>query len=86
MAKKEKAEFEGNLPVEEADKIGENEIIEIQPEASEYKGAYRCKRDDRLYALAIKDDPIRGRTHHARNTGFFWEGTKAEFEDQFVKE
>ena len=84
MAKHAKDQATG-LPVA-PEKVTVNEIEEIQPEVSEYSGTYRNKNDDMIYALAIKEDPIRGRTHHARNTGWFWEGTKAEFEANFVKE
>lgn len=71
-------EVEDDLPV--------GELVEELPPASAYKGRYRQKKDGRVYALAIVDDFIRGRTHKARNTKYFWEGTKSEFEDQFVKE
>lgn len=62
------------------------ELVEELPPASAYKGRYRQKKDQRVYALAVVDDFLRGRTHKARNTRYFWEGTKAEFEAQFVKE
>lgn len=61
------------------------EIVEVQPAAADYTGTYECKRDGLIYALAIKEDNIRGKAYHARNKGFFWEGTKEEFEKQFVK-
>lgn len=74
------------LPDAPAQSTGGNEVSEVLPKASEYSGRYRNKRDGFVYALAVVDDFIRGRTHKARNTNWFWEGTRAEFEEQFVKE
>lgn len=53
------------------------------PPDSEFKGSYKKKSDGESYALAkVLDDP-QGRTHKLKNTLHSWEGTEAEFKDQF---
>lgn len=74
------------LPEAPAQSTGGSEISEVLPKASEYAGRYRKKSDGMTYALAVVEDGIRGRTHKARNTNWFWEGSRTEFEEQFVKE
>lgn len=76
---------EGLPEVEEMDDAPKD-LTEVWPEAKDYKGRFRKKSDGLIYALAVTDDTIRGRTHKARNTKFTWEGSRTEFEDQFVKE
>lgn len=81
-----KFEKETGLPIAPERVAGMNELIQEPPALKDYKGTYRKKDDGLVYALAVTQDDVRGRTHHARNTQWQWNGTKAEFEAQFVKE
>jgi len=75
----------------------ETEKLIEQPSASEYKGAYRNRKDGYLYKHAIQDHPM-GKTHKAIverqegpdgtliHSGLFWEGTDEEFRNTFDRE
>lgn len=73
------------LPVAVVEELDTVDAGDFEPDDSEFSGTYQYKRDNLVYALAIVPLDIRGRTYHARNTLRRWSGTKAEFEDQFVK-
>ncbi len=80
---------------------GDSESSIKQPEASEYKGKYRNRKDGYLYKHCVAEHAM-GKTHKAIvekqtrknekgedelvHTGLFWEGTPEEFRDTFDKE
>lgn len=55
------------------------------PADSEYKGTYKGK-DGEKYALAVREDEPSEKTHFLKNSRHFWNGTLAEFKDQFEKD
>lgn len=64
---------------------------EVPDDLDEYKGKYKYRRDgefkDEVFGLKIvPDDEVRAhKTHHAKSPRGFWDGTEAEFRDQFDK-
>lgn len=48
-------------------------------------GVFKKKSDGEEYALSIKKDAVTGRTHYAKNSAHFWNGTEADFDEQFSK-
>lgn len=48
-------------------------------------GVFKKKSDGEDYALAIKKDALSGRTHYAKNSAHFWNGTEGDFDEQFSK-
>ena len=73
------------LPVVEVND-DKNEIPFVQVDDAQYSGKYRKLSDGHLYALAIQPNCPYEKTHKAKNNRFFWEGTEAQFNDQFRKE
>jgi hypothetical protein len=54
-----------------------------QPKDSEFKGNYKKTDSGEPYALAVVSDDALGRTHKAKNSLHYWEGTAQEFKNQF---
>lgn len=61
-------------------------VVGATPEDTAYKGRYTKHDDGEPYALAIDKEATDGRTHFAKNSAHFWNGTEAEFRAQFEKE
>lgn len=58
----------------------------LPPPADEaFSGSYKRDSDGLVYALAVHEPDTYGRTHTAKNSAFFWQGTKEEFRQQFEK-
>jgi hypothetical protein len=77
-----------NIPEIKSD-ISASNIPQVgnRPDVSKFSGSYTKASDGEEYALAVVDDDPLGRTHKALNSMHYWEGTKAEFREQFdVKE
>lgn len=56
------------------------------PKDEDYtEGVFKKKSDGEDYAIAIKKDALSGRTHYAKNSAHFWNGTESEFDEQFSK-
>jgi len=64
---------------------------EVPTDLNEYKGKYKYRRDGEfkgeVFGLKIvPDNEVRAhKTHHAKSPRGFWDGTEAEFRDQFDK-
>lgn len=54
---------------------------EVMPE--KYSGIYINKNDGEPYGKAVIADEPNGRTHFAKNTVHFWNGTEEEFNQTF---
>lgn len=63
-----------------------NEVNVTQPDPNDYKGKFLKESDGEVYGLCVVENDPLGRTHKARNDEHFWEGTKAEFKEQFEKQ
>lgn len=50
-----------------------------------YSGTYINSVDGEPYGMAVIDDEPHGRTHFAKNTVHFWQGTKEEFNQIFTE-
>jgi hypothetical protein len=81
------AEAKANLPrnIPRVDESTDNlpKVPGDQPPNTAYSGSYTKQSDGEEYALAVVEDDPNGRTHKAKNSLHFWEGTKAEFRAQF---
>ena len=90
--KAEAAKFENAAPknIPRADEGADPAHVAVgggpSPELEDFEGKYRRKSDGELYALAIVPDDRIGRTHKATNTAHYWEGTEAQFREQFTEE
>ena len=81
-----KLQKKSNLPVVDVTAPEEHDLKEEPPGEEDYGTTlFTNKRDGLKYALHVRKDEVRGKTHHARNSARYWNGTEAEFKDQFEK-
>jgi len=88
-AQKERAEVPSNIPKVSSQKIELPVEPGTPPSDDRYKGLYKNSIDGELYAVCIvdKSDARDGdKTHFAKNSEHFWNGTLAQFKDVFEKE
>ncbi len=75
--------FVGGIPV---GRTTESRIPDepVYPDSA-FSGLYFCEKDGEHYALCIHEPDGYQRTHTAKNTVHFWQGTKTEFRALFEK-
>lgn len=71
------------IPIVESKDTGVPEVGTTTP--TNYSGVYINAADGEPYGLAVVEDEPSGRTHFAKNSVHFWNGTKEEFKAQFDK-
>ena len=73
---------ETGVPVVEPKETG---VPTVGSAPTEYSGVYINNADGEPYGLAVVEDEPHGKTHFAKNSLHFWNGTKQEFKEQFEK-
>lgn len=79
-------EYPPNIPKVEATASSNipSALYPAQPADKDFnKGVYTQISSGEEFALAVVDNDPLGRTHKAKNSLHYWEGTAAEFRQQF---
>jgi hypothetical protein len=79
------AETDPTLARPETVVIDGKEVSTEPDDLGDYRGRYKHRSYKEPFALKIVEDDTHGRTHHLKNTDYYWAGTKDEFKQQFEK-
>lgn len=74
-----------NIPDVELPDIAADRLT-MFPTDDKFKGRYKHVESGRIFALAVTEPNIYGRTHLLKNSKEAWEGTVKAFRETFEKE